>query len=188
MSIDDVIAEAGLTKGAFFHHFKSKSDLAQASIRRFAETDRRELDELMNRAERLSRDPLQQLLIFIGLQVEAMAKLNQVYPGCLYAAYCYQSGLLEAAHLGEVAGSMLFWRERVRIKIEDVLTVYRPRMSVDPESLADHLLVTYEGAFILSKTLNEPKLVAHQLQHFRNYLELLFEKRHLPGVDETARR
>ena len=30
--IEDVCAEAGLTKGSFFHHFKSKEDLALAAV------------------------------------------------------------------------------------------------------------------------------------------------------------
>jgi TetR/AcrR family transcriptional repressor of nem operon len=176
-SIDDVIAKAGLTKGAFFYHFKSKGDLAQSLIERFAEHDRQEIGRIMERARSLSRDPLQQLLIFVGLQAEMMAGLEAVYPGCLYAAYCYQSGLLEPEHLAEVEKSMRFWRDQLKAILDEVLTLYRPRVAIEAESLGDHLLVTYEGAFILSKTLNEPRLVAQQLLHFRNYLELLFEKR-----------
>ncbi|HKD23087.1 MAG TPA: TetR/AcrR family transcriptional regulator, partial [Rhizomicrobium sp.] len=30
--IEDVCAEAGLTKGSFFHHFKSKDDLALSAV------------------------------------------------------------------------------------------------------------------------------------------------------------
>ena len=30
--IEDVCTEAGLTKGSFFHHFKSKEDLALAAV------------------------------------------------------------------------------------------------------------------------------------------------------------
>ncbi len=30
--IEDVCAEAGLTKGSFFHHFKSKEDLALSAV------------------------------------------------------------------------------------------------------------------------------------------------------------
>ena len=30
--IDQICAEAGVTKGAFFHHFKSKEDLGQAIL------------------------------------------------------------------------------------------------------------------------------------------------------------
>ncbi len=176
-SIENVIGKAGLTKGAFFYHFKSKAALAEALIARFAEADRQEFTELMEKAESMSRDPLHQLLVFVGLHAETMAKLDTVYPGCLYAAYCYESGLLEETHIRAAAGAMRFWRERVSEKIGEILKDYRPKIEIDPESLADHLLVTYEGAFILSRTLNEPMLVAQQLLQFRNYLEILFEKR-----------
>src|SRR5215813_8023393 len=36
-SVDDICREAGLTKGAFFHHFKSKEDLALAAAAHFSE-------------------------------------------------------------------------------------------------------------------------------------------------------
>ena len=31
-SIDDILKSAGLTKGAFFHHFKGKADLARVLV------------------------------------------------------------------------------------------------------------------------------------------------------------
>jgi hypothetical protein len=41
--------------------------------------------------------------------------------------------------------------------------------------VADHVLTTFEGAFILSKVMKEPKLAAEQLIQCRNYLELLYK-------------
>src|SRR5690606_36735551 len=146
--------------GAFFYHFRSKADLAEALIRRYAERDRAELEHLLARADGLSRDPLQQMLIFIGLSAEAMAGLETANPGCLYAAYCYRSGLLEEAPLEIVEGSMRHWRERLEARLIRIAELYLPRAPIDAASLADHLLAIYEGAFILSRTLAEPKLVA----------------------------
>ena len=37
VSVDTLISELGLTKGAFFHHFKSKRDLARTLIKRYSE-------------------------------------------------------------------------------------------------------------------------------------------------------
>ncbi|MCG8100497.1 MAG: TetR/AcrR family transcriptional regulator, partial [Candidatus Thiodiazotropha taylori] len=38
-SVDKVIDEAGVTKGTFFYHFKTKHDLAAALIERYADQD-----------------------------------------------------------------------------------------------------------------------------------------------------
>ncbi len=37
-TVDDICAEAGLSKGAFFHHFTSKEDLAVAAANYWSET------------------------------------------------------------------------------------------------------------------------------------------------------
>ena len=65
--VDEVIGSAGVTKGAFFHHFRTKSDLGHALVERFARRDRAHLERNIQRAERLAGDPLTQLLILVGL-------------------------------------------------------------------------------------------------------------------------
>ena len=41
-------------------------------------------------------------------------------------------------------------------------------------SLADLVFTTFEGGFILARTLRDPSLLRGQLTHLRRYLELLF--------------
>ena len=66
-SVEKVIDRAGVTKGTFFYHFKTKHDLAAALIERYADQDEHHFGDAMAKAEQLARDPLQQLLIFVGL-------------------------------------------------------------------------------------------------------------------------
>lgn len=174
-TVEAVIGGAGVTKGAFFHHFTSKVDLGHALVERYAALDAEHLERTLGRAERLSRDPLQQLLLFVGLFEEELESLTEPYPGCLFASYCYQARLFDEETMRVVQRAMQRWRERVGAKLREVAERHPPRASVDLDSLADMLLTIFEGAFILSRTMQEPKLIARQLAHFRTYLELIFE-------------
>lgn len=177
MTVEHVLGEVGITKGAFFHHFKTKDDLARALLQRYAEMDERIYRQTRERAEKLSDDPLQQILLFIGLFQEMFEGLTEPYPGCLFASYVY-----ELQQFGEdtqelIRRSFTKWRELLQEKFEAVARRYPPRIEVNAASLADAFTVVLEGAFITSKALNEPKLVSDQLRHFRNYVELLFRPR-----------
>src|SRR5277367_5926926 len=54
-TVDDICWAAGVTKGGFFHYFKSKEDIAKAAVVRFHEGKRRDLD---NAPFRKLADPL----------------------------------------------------------------------------------------------------------------------------------
>jgi TetR/AcrR family transcriptional repressor of nem operon len=173
-SVDEVIARAGTTKGGFFHHFASKRELARALVERYVAADLELLDDLFTRAERLSRDPLQQLLLFVALQEEAADELAGGDPGCLYASFCYERDLVDEATRDLIADAVLAWRTRTRAKLDEVVALYPPRLPADLDSLADEGLAVFEGAYVLSRALGDPTLLKGQLRHFRTYLELLF--------------
>jgi TetR/AcrR family transcriptional repressor of nem operon len=172
-SIDMVLEQTSLTKGAFFYYFKSKSDLAHALIERYAQNDHRVMTESIARAERLSRDPLQQVLILVGLFSEMFEGLAEPYM-CLFASYVYENELMTDDIRAITANSMLAWRQALSAKLREAAAKYRPRLDVDADSLADLFNSVLEGAFVMSKTLNDPGLIAQQIRHYRNYLELLF--------------
>ena len=153
---------------------KTKHALAASLIERYADEDRAHFDAFMAKAEQLARDPLQQLLLFVGLFIDMAEQLDQPFPGCLYASYCYQSGAISPEIWARMADMMRFWRCRLGEKIEQVRNLYPPRIPVETDQVADHLLATFEGAFVLAKVLDEPKLAEQQLIQCRNYLELLF--------------
>lgn len=174
-TVDAIIQKAGVSKGAFFHYFESKSELGYELVKRYAEADALHLQKTLSKSEGLSKDPLQQLLIFVKLFEQEMDALVGPYPGCLFASYCYQSELFDENILKLIRESMLAWRKRVLEKLEVISEIYPPQEEVDLESLADMLLVIFEGAFVLSQSLQEIKIVARQLSHYHTYLSLLFD-------------
>lgn len=173
-SIDMVLEKAEVTKGAFFYHFKTKADLAQTLVQRYAERDAAHLEAQLARAEKLSRDPLQQILIFIGLFQEEAEELTEPGGGCLIASYTYQFEELDVEIRDISAKSILFWRQRLGAKFEAAMAQYPPRFPVSANELADSMVSTFEGAFVIVRVLQDPKQLSQQLAHYRNYVELLF--------------
>ena len=173
-SVEAVVSRAGITKGAFFHHFPSKSELGRALIERFAQADREFFAAQLERARRLSSDPLQQVLLLIGLYEEAFESMEEPTPGCLFASYIYENKLFDEPTLGVLRESTLHWRREMRALLDAVAAVHPPRLAVDMDALADLFYSITEGAYVMMKTLGDRTLLPRQARHLRHYLELLF--------------
>lgn len=172
-SVDAVLADASVTKGAFFHHFPSKDDLGRALIKRYAAFDARMLEDVLAAAEAEADDPAEQFVAFIRHFEEAAVELAQVQPGCLFASFIYESQLPGDAN-DIIVGSIRHWRDRLLGKLEAAARAHPPAVAVDLTSLADQVFTTFEGGFVLARAMNDPAQMGAQLTHLRHYLELLF--------------
>ena len=176
MSVDQLINSLGLTKGAFFHHFNSKGDLAKTLIQRYADQGIDVFKETMGRARKLSDDPLQQLLILIGLYEEIFEGLEEPYEGCLLASYVYELQQFDDDMRPIINTEFLHWRKELTALFEQIRKRYPPRAEVDSVALADMFTSTFEGAFVLSKSLKEPSITAQQLRLYKTFIETLFRQ------------
>jgi TetR/AcrR family transcriptional repressor of nem operon len=174
-SIDDVLAAAGTSKGAFFHHFPTKNHLARAIVERYAAGDITFLEDFMGRAEEASDDPAEQLVAFIRAFEDAAEEIVSQQPSCLYVSYVYERQLFDDGTNDLIAGALLAYRDRVADKVSAAVELHRPTVPVDAVALADHLNVTFEGAFILTRALDDPGLMRKQLELVRRYVASLFD-------------
>jgi AcrR family transcriptional regulator len=173
-SIEEVIAEAGITKSGFFYHFRDKNELAREMLRRYVEANDRLFDDIFARARELSDDPLQAFLIGLKLLAEVMADLPNGHPGCLIASICYQERLFDREVRDLTAQSVAAWNKRFGAMIEEIAALHPPRDTVDLNDVADMLSCVVDGGIIMSKTLNEPRRLERQVMAFRSYVKLLF--------------
>lgn len=173
-SIDQILEKSGITKGAFFYHFKTKDALAQALIEEFVRVDLEELERVLSATGHI-KDPLDRLLAFIQEFVDVMTELEEPYPGCLYASYTYEPNQFGQEIKDRIADTILVWRRTMEGLLQEALKVYDLTKDVDIRSLADQFLVIFEGAYIVSKAVNEAQVTARQLEHYRNYIKLLFK-------------
>lgn len=174
-SIEELIVGVGITKSGFFYHFKDKNDLARELMQRYLDDNKRQLDEIFNRAAELHDDPLHRFLIGLKLFAELMDNVHDVHPGCIAAAVVYQDQLFDAQVRALSAEGFRAWRARFRGYLDAIAERYPPKIDVDLDSLADALSALVDGGIILSKALHERTALPAQIMHYRNYIKLLFE-------------
>lgn len=173
-TIDEIIDKAAITKGGFFYHFGCKSELAKALIERYIQMDADVFMSLNARADTLSEDPLQRALIFLNLFTEMVAGMTDVHPGCLAAAFTYESQQLEPEIRQRMQEGMLEWRAAMVKRLEEVISKYPPKVETDPEALADMFTACVEGGIILAMAFGDNTALIQQVQNFRTHMRLLF--------------
>jgi TetR/AcrR family transcriptional regulator, transcriptional repressor for nem operon len=176
-SLDDLVKATGLTKGAFFHHFKGKADLAQALVERYAENDYELFERLASEADDRSNDPLESVIIFLRLFESVIEGRTEAPAGCVFAAYTYEGRQFDPTIHAFIAKSLKRWSTLYEAKFGLVLACYRPKITIKADELAEMIVAIIEGGFILSRSYGDAHLVARQSRQFRNYLDLLFGDR-----------
>ncbi|MCG6939372.1 MAG: TetR/AcrR family transcriptional regulator [Gammaproteobacteria bacterium] len=176
-SIDEIIAASDITKGGFFYHFDSKNDLAKHLMLKYQHDDDIFFQGLFNRADELSEDPLQQMLIFLKLLAEAMANLPDVHPGCLIATFTSANQQLNEEVKKLTADCTLDWRQLFSKRLQAASEKTPLKIEKPVPELADMLSSVIEGGIILSRTLNDQQILPQQILQYRDYLRLLY------GVD-----
>jgi len=173
-SIDEIIEAAKITKGGFFYHFKGKEDLARHLMIRYQLADDIFFNKLFDRADTLSEDPLQQMLIFLKLLAEAMGNLPQTHPGCLVASFTYENQQFNDDVKQIICDCLVGWRKLFVRKLARISEAYPMKVETDIMELADTLTSIVEGGIILSRAFNEPERLVNQILQYRNYIRLLY--------------
>lgn len=176
-SIDNILERTGITKGAFFYHFKTKNILAKALIKEFAREDISYMNMALEKTELLKGDALNRLLQFVQEFIDMFANLSEPPTGCLYASYLSESDRFDDEIMEFISSTFLLWRNTFEILLHNVLEENETNIEVDIASLADMLVVIFEGSYVVSKAVNEADLTAKQLIHLKNYFQLLFDSK-----------
>lgn len=173
-SIDDILKGTGLTKGAFFHHFKGKAELARELVERYALGDLMMFEQFSEDAEALSNDPLQQMIDFLKMFETYICDTSNPAPGCMYAVYTYESMQFDASVQDFVADTIRRWTSIYVRKYQEVLDRYDPALDVTARQLAELTVTVIEGGLILQRAWGDTGATCRQSGQLRNYLTLLF--------------
>lgn len=174
-SIEELIAEVGITKSGFFYHFRDKGELAKALLERYIAREEVLFDDVFRRAGELNEDPLHGFLVGLKMLAELLADLPTGHPGCMVASYCYQERLFDREVRDMNTTAVMGWRRRFRTHLDAIAGRYPPAMDVDLDDVADMLSVIADGGIILGKAVHDPGLLPRQIMLYRDFVRALFQ-------------
>lgn len=172
-SVDDLCRSAGVTKGAFFHHFRTKDALGVAAARYWAETTGA---LFANAPYHAPNDPLDRVLAYLDFRKSIIHGETFEYT-CLVGTMTQEVHDSAPAIRDACADSILGHAATLEADIEAA----RMTRGIDADwtatSLARHTQAVLQGGFILAKATGDAELACESVDHLIRYVRGLF------GVD-----
>ncbi|PJR87936.1 TetR family transcriptional regulator [Ochrobactrum sp. 695/2009] len=171
-SVDDICARASLSKGAFFHHFSSKEDLAVAAANYWSETTGALFAEATYHAP---EDPLERVLAYVELRKQLIQGELPDFT-CLVGTMTQEvyetNSVIRDACWASISGHA----DTLVPDIAAAMERYPVAGDFTAESLALHTQAVIQGAFIIAKASGDPQRAVESIDHLKRYISLLFKQ------------
>jgi TetR/AcrR family transcriptional repressor of nem operon len=167
-SVDQVLRTAGTSKGAFFHHFDSKLALARALTQRYVAADLDQLRAGLDATAHLT-DPTERVLAFVRFYEDSAEELMAAQSSCLYIAVLTEQQLISNGTADLIEEAVRAWREQI-VALLKAAADDRDVDLGDLDALADHVFVTFEGAYLLCRSTGDPAHMRAQLGVLRRLI------------------
>ena len=165
--LDAILAVAGVTKGALYHHFSSKEALGYAIVEEIIAPDNRGqwLRPLQN-----CEDPIDAL---IGAVKDLSVHPEAVRGGCPLINLAQEMSPLDAGFRQRLATIIRNWQDGVAAALLDGQKHGKVRRDLEPAQAAGLLIAMVEGYGALAKNAQDAKVMEAGIKNIVEWLRSL---------------
>ena len=172
-TVDNICAEAGVTKGGFFHYFGSKEDLALAALKYFRDT---QTEEMRTAAFRKLEDPLDRLYGRLDF-VASLRAGPRPTRGCMIGNFAQELSFTHPELRGVCDEMLDNMAEDFARDLTEAKARHAPDAAFDPKGVAMFYVSMTQGSLMLAKASADNAVYRANVAQFRQYLESLFPQR-----------
>jgi TetR/AcrR family transcriptional repressor of nem operon len=170
-TVDDICAAAGVTKGGFFHYFKSKEEIAKAAVSRFSAGKSEDFREAPFRK---LADPLDRVFGRLEFARKSTGGTTHLTKGCLVGMLAQELSFTHPELRGACEDSFSRMAIDFETDLAEAKAAHAPQAEFDPKEVAMLYVTIIQGSLMLAKTSKSNAVLHRNLEQFRQYLHALF--------------